>query len=183
MKSPEISVVIPVLDEAENIRIIYEEIISVFKRNHGSFEIIFINDGSEDLTQAEIEKFFKKDKLHVKAIQFRSNFGKACALRAGFQLASGKIIVTLDGDLQDNPDELPKFIDKIKEGYDLVCGWKRHRKDSFLKNNTSKIFNVFTNSISKVKLHDFNCGFKAYRAEIAKELNYMENCIDTFLCF
>lgn len=168
---PEISVIIPVFNESENIRIIYEEIISVFKKNNSSFEIIFVNDGSQDSTQEEIEKIFKKDKFHVRTIQFRNNFGKASALKAGFQLAKGKIIVTLDGDLQDNPSELPKFIDKIKEGYDLVCGWKRHRKDSFIKNSTSKIFNAFTNSISKIKLHDFNCGFKAYQAEVAKGIN------------
>lgn len=171
MIKPRISVVIPVLNEAENISIIYEEIISVFKKNNNSFEIIFVNDGSQDSTQEEIEKIFKKDKFHVKAIQFRNNFGKASALKEGFQLAKGEIIVTLDGDLQDNPNELPKFIAKITEGYDLVSGWKRHRKDSFIKNNTSKIFNAFTNSISKIKLHDFNCGFKAYRAEVAKGIN------------
>ncbi|PIP14760.1 glycosyltransferase [Candidatus Roizmanbacteria bacterium CG03_land_8_20_14_0_80_36_21] len=171
MIKPRISVIIPVLNESENISIIYEEIISVFKKNNNSFEIIFVNDGSQDSTQEEIEKIFKKDKLHIKAIQFRNNFGKASALRAGFQLAKGEIIVTLDGDLQDDPHELPKFIDKIEAGYDLVCGWKKHRKDSFIKNNSSKLFNAFTNSISEVKLHDFNCGFKAYRSEVAKGIN------------
>ncbi len=166
-----LSVIIPVYNEAENIKPLYEEIISVLEMIEKDFEIIFVNDGSRDASQREIENLFKKDSKRVRGIQFRNNFGKAAALHAGFQLARGEIIATLDGDLQDDPHELPKFLEKMKEGYDLVSGWKNHRKDSFIKNNTSKIFNVATNFISKVKLHDFNCGFKMYRANVAKGLN------------
>jgi len=166
-----ISIIIPVYNEAENIKLLYEEIISVLEAIEKDFEIIFVNDGSRDASQREIESLFEKDPRHVRGIQFRNNFGKAAALHAGFQLASGEIIATLDGDLQDDPHELPNFLEKIEEGYDLVSGWKNHRKDSFIKNNTSKIFNVVTSSISKVKLHDFNCGFKMYRADVAKGLN------------
>lgn len=166
-----ISVVIPVYDEAVNIKFLYEEVVSVLETIEKDFEIIFINDGSRDASQQEIESLFAKDPKHVRGVQFRNNFGKAAALHAGFQLAKGEIIATLDGDLQDDPHELPKFLEKINEGYDLVSGWKKHRKDSFIKNNTSKIFNLAAGFISKVKLHDFNCGFKMYRADVAKSLN------------
>lgn len=166
-----ISIVIPVFNEAENIKPLYEEIVPVLKALNRDFEIIFVNDGSRDKTQEETENIFERDPKHVRGIQFRNNFGKAAALHAGFQLAKGEIIITLDGDLQDDPHELPKFLTKINEGYDLVSGWKNNRKDSFVKNSTSKIFNAATTCISKAKLHDFNCGFKAYRVEVAKGLN------------
>lgn len=166
-----ISIVIPVFNEAENIKPLYDEVVSVLEAMRKDYEIIFVNDGSRDSSQQEIENLFKKDSKHIRGIQFRNNFGKAAALHAGFQLAKGEIIVTLDGDLQDDPHELSKFLAKTEEGYDLVSGWKNNRKDSFIKNNTSKVFNAATNLISKVKLHDFNCGFKVYRAEVAKGLN------------
>lgn len=166
-----LSLVIPVYNEAENIKPLYREIISILRPLAVDFEIIFVNDGSRDATQTEIESLFKEDPRRVRGIKFRNNFGKAAALHAGFKLAAGDFIATLDGDLQDDPRELPKFLEKINEGYDLVSGWKMHRKDSFIKNNTSKIFNFATNLISKTKLHDFNCGFKMYRANAAKGLN------------
>jgi glycosyltransferase involved in cell wall biosynthesis len=166
-----ISIVIPVFNEAENIKLLYDEIISVLEAIGKDFEIIFVNDGSIDTTQVKIDSLYNNDSKHIRCIQFLTQYGKAAALHAGFQLAKGDIIFTLDGDLQDDPHEIPHFIAKIEEGYDLVSGWKQNRKDSFVKNNTSKIFNVVTNFISKVKLNDFNCGFKAYRAEVAKSLN------------
>ena len=166
-----ISLIIPVLDEGENIRPLYNEVVSVLEKSGQDFEIIFVNDGSRDQTQNIIEELFRKDPQHVRCILFRNNFGKAAALHAGFQQARGEIIVTLDGDLQADPHELPKLLAKLEEGYDLVSGWKNHRQDSFIKNNTSKIFNAATNIISRVKLHDYNCGFKVYRAEVAKGLN------------
>lgn len=166
-----ISIVIPVFNEAENIKLLYEEIVSVLEILEKDFEIIFVNDGSRDVSQQEMENLFQKDPKRIRGIQFRNHFGKAAALHAGFQLAKGNTIVTMDGDLQDDPRELPKLLVKFNEGYDMVSGWKHKRKDSFVKNNTSKIFNAFTNLISKVKLHDFNCGFKAYKAEVAKGVN------------
>lgn len=166
-----ISIVIPVLNEAENINPLYFEVVSAAKTSQQEFEVILVNDGSIDTTQKEIEDIFERDPEHLKSIQFRNRFGKAAALHAGFQAAKGEVIVTLDGDLQDDPKELPKFLAKLDEGFDLVSGWKQHRQDSFIKNKTSKIFNFFTNIISKVKLHDYNCGFKVYRAEVAKGLN------------
>ncbi|HZE86816.1 MAG TPA: glycosyltransferase family 2 protein [Methylomirabilota bacterium] len=166
-----LSFVIPVFNEAENIIPLYEEIIIVMKKITDNFEIIFVNDGSLDITQQKILALHKKNPKKVKGIQMRHQSGKAAALHAGFQLAKGEIIFTLDGDLQDDPHEIPNFLAKLNEGYDMVSGWKKNRLDSFIKNKTSKIFNTATNMISRVKLHDHNCGFKAYRAEVAKDLN------------
>ncbi len=165
------SVVVPVYNEAESLTPLYEELVSVFEEMGGSFEIIFVNDGSRDTSQHIIDELYSKDKKHVKAIQLRNNFGKAAALQAGFQMASGDIVITLDADLQDDPKEIPMFVKKFEEGYDMVSGWKQERKDSLIKNVTSKFFNAVTNKISKVKLHDFNCGFKAYKLEVVKGLN------------
>ncbi|MDF1498213.1 MAG: glycosyltransferase, partial [Patescibacteria group bacterium] len=106
-----------------------------------------------------------------KGIQFRSNFGKASALKAGFIQSLGKIVITMDADLQDDPKEIPHFLAKIEDGYDLVSGWKKNRKDSFIKNSSSKFFNLVTSLFSKIKLNDFNCGFKAYRREVVKGLD------------
>lgn len=166
-----ISVVVPVFNEEESVLPLYKEITGIFKRMQKDFEIIFVNDGSRDNTQKRIEAIYTRDTKRVRIIQFRNNFGKAAALHAGFQLAQGDVIFTLDADLQDDPNEIPKFLEKLEKGFDLVSGWKQNRKDSFIKNNTSKLFNAATNLISKAKLHDFNCGFKAYRAEVAKGVN------------
>lgn len=166
-----ISVVVPILDETKNIKPLYDQIVSVFSRLGNRFEIIFVNDGSRDRSQEEIEALYLLDPGRVRAIQFRHNFGKAAALYAGFKSARGDIIATIDGDLQDDPEELPALISKLDEGYDLVSGWKNNRKDSFVKNITSKLFNAATNLVSRVKLHDFNCGMKVYRSEVAKGLN------------
>ncbi len=166
-----ISIVIPAFNEAENLPVLREEIKTVMKRITDDYEIIIINDGSNDKTQEAIEKLFQSDKEHIKGIQFRSNFGKASALKAGFNMAQGEIIFTMDADLQDDPKEIPNFIAKINEGYDLVSGWKQNRQDSFVKNTSSKFFNFITSLFSKIKLHDFNCGFKAYKAEVAKGLD------------
>jgi len=166
-----ISIVIPAYNEAENLPILCEEIKSVIKSITNDYEIIIINDGSSDKTQETVEKLFQENKGHVKGIQFRSNFGKASALKAGFSEAQGEIIFTMDADLQDDPKEIPNFISKINEGYDLVSGWKQDRKDSFVKNTSSKFFNFITSLFSKIKLHDFNCGFKAYKKEVAKSLD------------
>jgi len=166
-----ISIVIPAYNEAENLPVLREEIKTVMKNITDDYEIIIINDGSGDGTQGVIEKLFQEDKEHIKGIQFRANFGKASALKAGFAEARGEIIFTMDADLQDDPKEIPNFISKINEGYDLVSGWKQNRQDSFVKNTSSKFFNFITSLFSKIKLHDFNCGFKAYKKEVAKGLD------------
>ena len=167
----EISIVIPAYNEAESLLLLCDEIAIVMKSITDNYEIIIVNDGSSDKTQEVIEKLFQDNKGYIKGIQFRSNFGKASALKAGFSEACGKIIFTMDADLQDDPKEIPNFISKINDGYDLVSGWKQNRKDSFIKNGSSKFFNFITSFFSKIKLHDFNCGFKAYKSEVAKGLD------------
>ena len=147
------------------------EIFEIMKNVTDNYEIIIVNDGSGDKTPAVIENLFKNDPEHIIGISFRTNFGKATALKTGFKEARGEIIITMDADLQDDPKEIPNFIAKINEGYDLVSGWKQNRKDSFVKNTSSKFFNFVTSLFSKIKLHDFNCGFKAYKNEVAKGLD------------
>lgn len=166
-----ISIVIPAFNEAENLPFLCDEIAEVMSQITDEYEVIIVNDGSSDKTQETIEKLFNNDNKHIVGINFRSNFGKASALSAGFIEAQGKIIFTMDADLQDDPKEIPNFLVKIEEGFDLVSGWKKNRKDSFIKNTSSKFFNFVTSRFSRVKLHDFNCGFKAYKAEVAKSLD------------
>ena len=167
----EISIVIPALDEAESLSVLCGEISEVMKNITNDYEIIIVNDGSSDKTEETVSNLYDNDKEHIIGICLKVNFGKATALKVGFGQARGKIIITMDADLQDDPKEIPRFIAKINEGYDLVSGWKQNRKDSFIKNNSSKFYNFTTSLFSKIKLHDFNCGFKAYRSEIAKELD------------
>ncbi|MEA2098382.1 MAG: glycosyltransferase family 2 protein [Patescibacteria group bacterium] len=167
----EISIIIPAYNEAENLPLLCGEIATVMENITNSYEIIIVNDGSNDKTQETIEKLSQDNEDYIKGIQFRSNFGKASALKAGFNEAQGEIIFTMDADLQDDPKEIPNFIAKIDEGYDLISGWKQNRKDSFIKNTSSKFFNFITSLFSNVQLHDFNCGFKAYRCGVAKGLD------------
>ena len=170
-KQLDISIVVPAYNEEGSICQLYKEITQVMNEFDLSFEIIFVNDGSSDNTQGILDGLQRNDPDHVMTIEFMTNFGKAAALRAGFEAARGHIIVQMDADLQDNPCELPKFIQKINEGYHVVVGWKQKRQDTFLKNETSKIFNGVTNLISEATLHDHNCGFKAYRAEVIKNMS------------
>ncbi len=167
----DISIVIPAFNEESNLPCLFEEISSAMKLMKESYEIIFVNDGSTDGTEESIKGLYEKYPDQIIGINFKSNFGKASALKAGFKKACGSIIITMDADLQDDPKEIPNFIAKIREGYDLVSGWKINRKDSFVKNSSSKFFNFVTSFFSKVKLHDFNCGYKAYRSEAAKRLD------------
>lgn len=164
-----LSIIIPAKDEEKSLPILYQEILTSVKPLKKSFEIIFVNDGSKDKTPTILQKLAKKDK-QVKLIQFRGNFGKSAALSAGFQKAQGEYIITLDADLQDDPAEIPKFLTKINEGYDLVCGWKKKRHDPPSKVIPSRLWNFLTSTLSGVKLHDFNCGFKAYKREVVKSL-------------
>jgi glycosyltransferase involved in cell wall biosynthesis len=165
-----LSIVIPAYNEMESLPVLFQEIDAALRPTGIMFEVIFIDDGSTDGTFFQIKEMHRKDN-RVHGIRFRTNCGKASALSAGFQAAQGAIIITMDGDLQDDPKEIPRFLEKIGEGFDLVSGWKNQRVDSFIKNKTSLLFNSVTNRISKVYLHDFNCGFKAYRSEIAKSLS------------
>lgn len=166
----DLTILIPVYNEAESLNELFKEIVFTVSKLKKTYEIIFVNDGSTDRSQSILNKLHSNNKRIVRVIELRRNFGKAAALDAGFRASNGKIIITMDSDLQDDPKEIPIFLKKINQGYDLVSGWKKNRKDSFIKNNTSKIFNYFANKISRVTLHDYNCGFKAYKKELVDDL-------------
>jgi glycosyltransferase involved in cell wall biosynthesis len=163
-----ISFVIPVLNEAESLNQLYQEILANIAGN--SYEIIFIDDGSVDAGFRIMTELAQADR-NVKVIKFRRNFGKAAALQKGFELAQGEVVFTLDADLQDNPVEIPAFLAKLDEGFDLVSGWKKKRHDPLHKRLPSRLFNSVTASTFKLKLKDYNCGFKAYRKPLVKELS------------
>lgn len=171
MKSLQISFVIPAKDEEDSIEILYKEILSSIKGITKSYEIIFVDDGSTDNTYKIFRKLHRKDR-HVKLIRFRGWFGKSAALQAGFNHATGDIIFTLDADLQDNPKEIPKFLSKLDQGYDLVSGWKKQRQDPKIqKVLPSRIINFLTRFLTGLPIHDTNCGFKAYRRVVVENLN------------
>ncbi len=166
-----ISLVIPLLNEEESILKLHQKITEVLKKNNYYFEIIYIDDGSTDNSFKKIENLKNSSQDKIKIIQFRRNFGKAAALSAGFKEVDGDLIITMDADLQDEPEEIPKMINKINEGYDLISGWKQDRKDPKIKLLSSKIFNFTVSSLTGIKLHDFNCGFKIYRKEVIKNID------------
>lgn len=167
-----ISVVIPLLNEYESLNELHDWIVSVMQSNHFSYEIIFIDDGSTDDSWKKIETLSSKNE-HVKGIQFLRNYGKSQALHAGFAKAQGDVIITMDADLQDNPEEIPELYNMItKDNYDLVSGWKKKRYDSVIaKNLPSKLFNWAARRTSGVKLNDFNCGLKAYKKDVVKSVD------------
>jgi len=160
--------IIPALNEEDSIKILYQEILSQIK--DWAYEIIFIDDGSTDNTLQVMKELAVKDK-NVKVIVFRKNFGKSSALQVGFEEAEGDIVFTMDADLQDNPIEIPRFIQEIENGFDMVTGWKQKRYDPISKTLPSKLFNAVTSHTFKLKLHDYNCGFKAYRKQVIKEID------------
>jgi glycosyltransferase involved in cell wall biosynthesis len=166
----EISVVIPVYNEAENAAILASRILKVLSGMGRTFEVIFIDDGSRDGTEGALKSLSEKFS-RIKAVRFRRNCGQTAALAAGFQYASGDIIVTLDGDLQNDPEDIPNLVAKLEEGYDVVSGWRKDRKDNFVKRTLpSMVANKLISSVSGVALHDYGCSLKAYRAETAKAL-------------
>jgi glycosyltransferase involved in cell wall biosynthesis len=167
-----ISVVIPLLNESDSLTELHDWIAKVMQSNHFSYEIIFIDDGSTDDSWEVISSLSKKDNS-VKGIRFSKNYGKSQALHAGFKLAKGDVVITMDADLQDNPEEIPGLYDLIeKENFDLISGWKKKRYDSVIsKNLPSKLFNWAARKTSGLKLHDFNCGLKAYKNEVVKSID------------
>jgi glycosyltransferase involved in cell wall biosynthesis len=167
----DISVVVPLFNEEESLPELTLWITRVMKDNNFSCEIILVDDGSNDGSWKVIEKLAEQDPS-VKGIQFRRNYGKSAALFCGFEAASGDVVVTMDADLQDSPDEIPELFRMIKEdGYDLVSGWKKKRHDSRLtKNLPSKFYNATARKVAGLKLHDMNCGLKAYRLEVVKNI-------------
>jgi len=166
----DLSVVIPVYNEEKSIRELAEWIEKVCIQEGLSFEILLIDDGSSDSSWKKINEL-AADKEFVKGVRFRRNYGKAAALHTGFSESSGEVVITMDADLQDSPDEIPGLVRMIRdEGYDLISGWKKKRYDPFIKRSTSKIYNGTARLSSGIKLHDFNCGLKAYRSEVVKSI-------------
>jgi len=170
MSAPEISVVIPAHDEAESVHRLYHEIEQALSSLHVTWEVIFVDDGSEDDTFARVRDLWARRPETVRGVRFPRNLGKSVALRAGFDAARGGTVITMDGDLQDDPREIPRFLAALNEGYDLVSGWKRRRHDPLGKRIASKIFNGLVAPLAGLRLHDMNCGFKAYRAQLTREL-------------
>ena len=167
----DISVIVPLFNEAESLPELYAWIQRVMNENKFSYEVIFINDGSTDNSWQVIQDLKAKSE-NVRAIRFRRNYGKSPALFCGFERAEGEVVITMDADLQDSPDEIPELYRMVMEdGYDLVSGWKQKRYDNtFTKNIPSKIYNATARKVTGLKLHDMNCGLKAYRKEVIKNI-------------
>lgn len=166
-----ISIVIPLLNEGDSLQELHDWIVLVMGKQQYSYELLFIDDGSTDQSWNLIENLASINP-NLKAIKFRRNYGKSQALHAGFKQVKGEVVITMDADLQDSPDEIPKLYKMVtKNGYDIVSGWKKIRHDSVLfKNLPSKLFNWAARQISGLKLHDFNCGIKAYQIEVVKNI-------------
>lgn len=166
-----LSIVIPLLNEEESLKELHDWIVEVMQSNRFLYEILFIDDGSTDTSWDIITQLSNKNP-NVKGLRFKKNFGKSQALHAGFKAAKGDVVITMDADLQDNPEEIPGLYDLIKnQDYDLVSGWKKKRYDSVLtKNIPSKLFNWAARKTSGVKLHDFNCGLKAFKRNVIKNI-------------
>jgi len=165
----DLSIVIPLYNEEDSIAELTKKISDVLKELDLNSEICFVDDGSTDDSLARIKQL-KEQNENIKILSFRKNYGKSAALSEGFKMASGDIIITLDADLQDDPTEIPNLIRKINDGYDLVSGWKKKRQDPITKTLPSKLFNYITARMTGIALHDFNCGLKAYRKEVIKEI-------------
>ncbi len=167
----DLSIVIPLLNEEESLSELHDWIVEVMQSNRYLYEILFIDDGSTDASWDIITELSVKN-LNVKGLRFKKNFGKSQALHAGFKIAAGDVVITMDADLQDNPEEIPELYDLVNsQGYDLISGWKKKRYDSVItKNIPSKLFNWAARKTSGVKLNDFNCGLKAYKKEVIKNI-------------
>jgi glycosyltransferase involved in cell wall biosynthesis len=165
-----ISFVIPLLNEEESLEPLHQAVTQTVEPLLSDYEIIFVDDGSTDHSPSILQELHRRDHRHVRVIQFRRNFGKTAALTAGFAHARGTIVVTLDADLQDDPAELPKLLEKLDEGYDLVGAWRADRRDPISKRGPSKLANATVSVLTGIRLHDLNCGFKVYRREVVKDL-------------
>jgi len=164
-----LSIIIPLLNEEESLRTLHGEIAATCDEHHIAVEMIFIDDGSYDGSWKIVEQLAKTDE-RVSGIRFRRNFGKAAALTAGMEAATGELIMMMDADLQDDPAEIPKFLAMMEEGYDVVNGWKERRLDPWHKTKPSKLFNWTVSRMTGLKLHDHNCGLKLFRKEVADEI-------------
>jgi len=167
---PHISVVVPLLNEEESLRELFTLIDETMHRVRTSYEIIFVDDGSTDGSFEVLTALHTEHPKTIKAIRFRRNFGKSAALSAGFKEAQGEFIITMDADLQDDPNEIPSLIETLGDSYDLVSGWKKKRHDSIIFTLPSQIANTITSKMTGLRIHDLNCGLKVYRKIVAKEL-------------
>ena len=169
INNPSISIVIPVFNEEESLEKLHREISKVLKPFE-NWEIIFVDDGSDDSSYSVLKRIADKDS-RISAILFFKNFGKAEALSEGFKHSRGDIVITMDADLQDDPAEIPNLVEKIQKGWDLVSGWKKNRKDPLSKRIPSKLFNIVTRLLTGIKIHDFNCGLKAYKRKVINAID------------
>ncbi|MDR1121484.1 MAG: glycosyltransferase family 2 protein [Dysgonamonadaceae bacterium] len=166
----DISVVIPLYNEEESLPELFEWIKRVMQEHHFSYEVIFVDDGSTDHSW-EIIKQLQRENREIRAIKFRRNYGKSPGLHCGFQASAGDVVITMDADLQDSPDEIPELYRMIKEeGYDIISGWKKKRYDPLSKTIPTKLFNATARIFSGIQLHDFNCGLKSYNKEVVKSI-------------
>ena len=165
-----ISVVVPVRDEELTVEPLYDELARALTARGEPWEVVFVDDGSRDGTHAALARLHASTP-NVRVVRLRRNVGKAAALDAGFREVEGDVVVTIDGDLQDDPAEIPRLLAKLDEGYDLVTGWKTTRHDPVARRVLSRVFNTVTGWVSGVRLHDMNCGLKAFRVEVARELD------------
>jgi glycosyltransferase involved in cell wall biosynthesis len=167
----ELSVIVPLYDEEDNVRQLHASISEVLSRLGKPYEVIFIDDGSTDRTFEILCELKQKDP-HMKIVKFRINFGQTAAMLAGFDYARGRLIVSMDGDLQNDPNDIPTLLQKLDEGYDLVCGWRKNRKDKLITRKIpSRVANWLIGMLTGVKIHDNGCSLKAYRASIVKNIN------------
>ena len=165
-----LSIIVPLYNEEESIPQLVEEIRDAVKKLSLEYELIFIDDGSKDGSFKQIISLASSDS-RIKCLRFRRNYGKAAALSEGFKEANGELVITMDSDLQDDPSEIGALIDKINEGFDVVSGWKKSRKDPWSKKLPSKLFNLVTGIMSGIRIHDFNCGLKIYKADVIKTIS------------
>jgi glycosyltransferase involved in cell wall biosynthesis len=168
--APYLSIVVPLYDEEESLERLYDRLKEALEKLAETYEIIFIDDGSKDQTWSIIERLQKKD-AKLRGIKFRRNFGQTSAMVAGFNLAEGRIIITMDGDLQNDPGDIPLLLEKLDQGYDIVSGWRKYRKDHFSRVWPSNVANKIISWTTGVRLHDYGCSLKAYRAECIKPIN------------
>jgi len=164
------SVVIPLYNERDSLSELYKQLTSVLERTFAGYELIFVDDGSTDGSIDALQELRARDR-RVKIISFRRNYGKSAALSEAFRVTRGDVVITIDADLQDNPEEIPELVAKLDEGYDLVSGWKMNRRDPITKTLPSRLFNFTTSLVSGIRIHDFNCGLKCYRGEVVKRIS------------
>lgn len=169
MNDIDVSIVVPIFNEEENVELLYRSITQVMSGIKRSYEIIFIDDGSQDNTYLIAKKLHEIDP-NLKPLKLRRNYGQTAAMQAGFDYAKGQVIISMDGDLQNDPQDIPKFLQKIDEGYDIVCGWRKNRHDEWLRVFLSKVANFLIGKITGVSIHDNGCSLKAYRKEVLSNI-------------